>query len=131
MKIISRKNNRAYKNSIHNKDLLLTNFLPIYDISLFDECKQYIENLKVKDITSKIAESNGTLTLLNEKNGFIYSLYTNYVGYVRIKNIYRKQYQILNTSLSDEDENIIEVIDHIDSIDTQLHLIIKHIIFNN
>lgn len=87
MSLISRQNKKAYKNSNHNKDLILTNFLPIKNISLFDECKQYIENLKVKDITSTIAERNGTLTILYEPTESIYSLYTNDIGYVRFMKI--------------------------------------------
>lgn len=132
MSLISRQNKKAYKNSNHNKDLILTNFLPIKNISLFDECKQYIENLKVKDITSSIAERNGTLTILHEPTESIYSLYTNNVGYVRfMKNCDR--YQILNFDIKHNKENsyFFEEIQQIDSIDEQLYLIVKHIIYSS
>ena len=136
MSFLLRHNNIAYKNSINIKGLVFKNFLPIENTTVFDDCKQYIQrminNNEIKDITSERAEKNGTLTLYNNNNMLTYKLYTNSIGYVRLieRGFKRDIYKILNMQLHVENNCFSERIFKVNSIDKQLLMIVKNIIFN-
>ncbi len=132
---LKREGNVAYKISKHNQNLILRNFLPIENETLFTDYASYLnkmfENNEIEDVTSQRAEKNGTI-ILELQNGRRYGIYSNKTGYVRLieRGFKKDVYTILNMQIHVENNCFSERIYEVKSIDKQLSIVVKHIIFN-
>jgi predicted regulator of amino acid metabolism with ACT domain len=131
---LERKEKTVYKRSINNKDLIFSNFLPIKNISKFDEMVGYLQthinNGNARDITTLRQEKNGTLILQIFKPEVYLSLYTNKKGYVRYNTEGINRIVNYGIKFNEETQLFCEDVEPITSIEEQLHLICRYIIFN-
>lgn len=136
--MLKREGNTAWKVSKNDKNLIFRNFLPIKNQNIFDEMNSYLQNLinenKLRDISSLRQEKNGTIILENN-NGNKYGIYNGKNGYVRfIKPDFKKEiFEILNKDIkyNEESSGFYEAIEPLETLENQLHIVVKHIIYNS
>jgi hypothetical protein len=134
MSFLNRKDNKAFKKSINNPDLIFSNFLPIVNVSTYEEAFKYIQNLvdsgNIRDVSTLRQEKNGTLNLeINRDYNLL--IYTNEKGYVRTN----KDGKLLNLNTEikvDNDKHFFyEAVEPIKTLEQQLMKVVRFIIYNS
>lgn len=140
--ILKREGTTVWKVSRNDKNLILRNFLPVKNESLFEQSIEYLQNYfdnnTLIDISSLRQEKNGTL-ILDFKSQIKYGIYSTNKGYVRTIKLSDKifsskeSYSFLNSTikLNDESDSFYESVEPIDCFGVQLYTVVRHIIFNN
>lgn len=135
MPFLERKNNKAFKKSINNPDLIFSNFLPINNANLFDEFVQYIQNHidngNGKDVSTLRQEKNGTLVLEFIKPEVYLKLYSNEKGYVRFRQDGIDRILNWDIKVNDVHNYFYGEVEVVKTLEKQLNYFTRYLIFNS